>query len=284
MLRYDHTARPTSREVADACLEAAEKGEGETLRAWCRRHAWPEVGGKPGPWSGRELQDAGVATRIDATSSNATLGFGGGSSLSTQPLGGGANPTIIAVDDARATEIVEQAVQAAVRSMSQAQPTVVVAAPERRRRSPIRALQRAVMLLAATTVVLGALIAFTRPDDFGAIVQGDWGALGLSLPSLDSVGADEGGPSTDVITAESWLWGATTADPVATVELHFSSGDAVIGRDGQVPVTAGATATAHVPPGPVEVRPAAGGDPLVRELAAGDTLRVRCADGSCTAL
>jgi hypothetical protein len=282
MLRFDHTQRPTSREVADLCLEAAEQGEGETLRAWCRRRPWPTLADRTGPWSGRELQDAGVVTRIDAdVASSGPTAHG-----STTMAPGIANPTIVAVDEARASQLVEQAVQAAVRSIAQAQPSVVVVHEESRRprrRRVFRGPFEALGFLLAVFALIGMFVWIERPEVIRPFFEGAWTEVGeAGVPSLateaEAVVADGAGGAID---GEVYLWGAVRGDAVASIAMRMSSAkEAALARGPEI-VTLGRTGRALVPPGAVTIRPVDGGPAVQRELRAGDALTVDCDEAGC---
>jgi hypothetical protein len=219
-------------------------------------------------------------THIDA------LGAGPMPHANTTMAPGIANPTIVAVDDARASQLVEQAVQAAVRTIAQAQPSVVVVreeAPRRRRRRLFRNPFEALGFLLAVFALLGIFVWIQRPDVIRPFFEGAWIGGEVAVPSLaqqaEPVVVDGGG----AIDGEVYLWGAVRGDAVATIAMRMSTArEAALSRGPEV-VTLGRTGRALVPPGSVTIRPVDGGPALQRELRAGDALTVDCDAAGCAA-
>lgn len=292
MLRFDHTERPSAREVADFCLESAERDEGESLRAWCRRRTWPDIGGKPGPWSGRQLHDQGNATQQGVPrlpAANATLapfldeeqGWGTAAEAAHAALG---HPTLVAPDATAQAPAPTPAPDAF------ANPTVVVvptqihtAAPPPRRRG--MRLSDVITLVLVAIMAIGATAMFTNPRLFEDMVNGRIDRL---LPSFGTAEAwvappaDEPQPPTQVREEAAYGWGLSPETPVEQVVAIVLDAPFNVGvfRPGTTPIQVPGEGELRVPPGVVDVRAAKGNSvfesQFVVDAAPGTLIRVSC--------
>ncbi|MCB9680954.1 MAG: serine/threonine protein kinase [Alphaproteobacteria bacterium] len=316
MLRYDHTERPTAREVSDACHDLAERDAGESLRAWCRRHAWPEAASKTGPWSGRTLHDSSSASTVapaggggqGAQAANATLApFMDDDASGATPQ---ANPTLIADDfssgrhtsvgaSQHETTITIQTGGGATTITPGTTQVVVVPTrsggrPPRRRGIDIGSIAA---LFTAMIVLLGGVVMWTHPIAFRLALHGDWSeafaelGLGGGIGMLDGFGGGGDGFEPLADGASAHAWGAQPTSPDAQLaHVRLDSDVAmVIRRDGLLDAAVPAMGELAIPPGDVQAlaRFELRGDFVDQgrwTLGAGETLRLVCdaTSGLCT--
>ncbi|MCB9665501.1 MAG: serine/threonine protein kinase [Alphaproteobacteria bacterium] len=302
MVAYEHTLRPSAREVADSCLSLAEMVGGETLRSWCRRRPWPDPKKKEGPWSGLSMTDQGMATRTGPVSRAA------GATLAPmlddrRPSTADTQGQTIIAPDARsptATTVASGASQITVRSADGATQVVVVTGgntdstyddtPRRRRRSLGDMVATMLMGGTLTLVLAGGFVLWDNPDVFTAALRGETdvvlGYLSSKLPGDMSLSMPALGGQDYEVAESGTIWGARSNDPELGVLVLQGDQQVLVSRAGKPSLMIFQAADLQLPPGPVSI--ATRGDenaPFVAayevDIVAGGQARVNCSTSGC---
>ncbi len=285
MLRFDHTKRPTARAVADLAAELADSLPGPTLRAWCRDHTWPEAQAQRGPWSGRQVIDAGGATSGARPAVAATY-----ATPDASPPGAAGPTLVVPAAGATFVQIPVGVGGAQVHQVGTTQVVVVPAgpAPTRRRRVDV---EGALAGLIGIVVLAGAYLLLVAPDAFSSLMRGDvvgaWsgvsGSFSSGVSSWDAPASDGASTGDAPQLAQGRQWGARPEQPpevLAEIALDGSA-DVILARPGQPRLAMPADGSVLVPAGPVDVLArfsnlGVHGPQLSLHVADGDLVRIVC--------